>query len=50
MLARRVRGQLHEPGAFIDVDELQKAGINAADITKLRAAGVCTVLVRRLEE
>ena len=28
---------------FQDIDELQKAGINAADISKLKAAGVCTV-------
>ncbi|KAG0309492.1 hypothetical protein BGZ98_002004 [Dissophora globulifera] len=28
---------------FLEVDELQNHGINAADITKLRQAGVCTV-------
>jgi len=28
---------------FRDVDELQKAGINAADLAKLKAAGICTV-------
>ncbi|KAF9282722.1 Meiotic recombination protein dmc1 [Linnemannia elongata] len=28
---------------FTDVDELQNHGINAADITKLKQAGVCTI-------
>ena len=31
---------------FIDVDILQRSGVNAADITKLKGAGICTVLVR----
>ena len=29
--------------AFIPVEELQKAGINAAEITKLRKDGICTI-------
>jgi hypothetical protein len=32
--------------SLIDVDELQNHGINAADITKLKLAGVCTIKVR----
>lgn len=28
---------------FTDIDELQAHGINAADIKKLKAAGICTV-------
>lgn len=31
---------------LIDVDELQNHGINAADITKLKQAGVCTIKAR----
>jgi len=30
--------------AFKDVDQLQEQGINAADITKLKQAGLCTVM------
>ena len=29
--------------AFSEIDKLQEGGINAADITKLKAAGYCTV-------
>lgn len=28
---------------FTDIDELQAHGINAADIKKLKSAGICTV-------
>ena len=28
---------------FTDIDELQSHGINAADIKKLKASGICTV-------
>jgi len=28
---------------YQDIDELQKHGVNAADITKLKNAGICTV-------
>ena len=28
---------------FQDADELQKHGINAADIAKLKSAGICTI-------
>ncbi len=29
---------------FNDIDQLQQHGINMADITKLKGAGLCTVL------
>lgn len=32
-------------GTIINVDELQNHGINAGDITKLKAAGVCSIAV-----
>lgn len=32
-------------GTIINVDELQSHGINAGDITKLKAAGVCSIAV-----
>jgi hypothetical protein len=31
---------------FQDIDELQNQGIGAADIQKLKVAGICTVRVR----
>lgn len=31
---------------YYDIDELQKHGIGMADISKLKAAGICTVRVR----
>lgn len=31
--------------AIISIDELQNQGINASDIQKLRAAGICSVTV-----
>ena len=30
---------------FLDIEALQNQGIGAADITKLRVAGICTVRV-----
>jgi hypothetical protein len=33
---------------YIDIEVLQKAGINASDIAKLRTAGICTILVRHM--
>lgn len=32
-----------EVSFFTDIDELQAHGINAADIKKLKSAGICTV-------
>lgn len=32
-------------GIIINVDELQNHGINAGDITKLKAAGICSIAV-----
>lgn len=34
-----------EEEAFVSVDELQNHGIGAADIQKLRAAGICSIKV-----
>ncbi|KAF9350711.1 Meiotic recombination protein dmc1 [Mortierella sp. AD094] len=34
---------IEKPFIFSEIDELQNHGINAADITKLKQAGVCTV-------
>lgn len=36
-------------GTIINVDELQNHGINAGDITKLKAAGVCSIAVCMIE-
>lgn len=36
---------LHSQGFFQSIDELQNHGINAADISKLKAAGIATVKV-----
>ena len=30
-------------GLFVDVDTLQSFGVNAADLKKLKAVGICTV-------
>ena len=30
-------------GLFVDVDSLQSFGVNAADLKKLKAVGICTV-------
>jgi hypothetical protein len=35
-----------EHAEFIEIGELSKLGINAADITKLKSAGITTVRVR----
>lgn len=32
-----------EQATFIEIEKLQDCGINAADITKLKSAGYCTV-------
>lgn len=34
--------------SIISVDELQSQGVNASDIQKLKASGICTVSVRCL--
>lgn len=31
--------------AIVSIDELQGQGINASDIQKLRAAGICSITV-----
>lgn len=33
--------------SIISIDELQNHGINAADIVKLRSAGVCSIAVSK---
>lgn len=38
-------GDLQGAGSIINVDELQNHGINAGDISKLKAAGVCSIAV-----
>ncbi|KAG0286684.1 Meiotic recombination protein dmc1 [Linnemannia gamsii] len=38
-----IEEEVEEELFFTDVDELQNHGINAADITKLKQAGVCTI-------
>lgn len=42
--ASRTEGQDEEQ--FASVDELQNHGIGAADIQKLKQAGICTIKVR----
>jgi meiotic recombination protein DMC1 len=34
----------YEEHAFNEIDKLEQHGINMADINKLKAAGLCTVL------
>ncbi len=34
--------------AIVSIDELQGQGINASDIQKLRAAGICSITVSEL--
>ncbi|CAM9017873.1 unnamed protein product [Wickerhamomyces anomalus] len=36
--------------AIVSIDELQGQGINASDIQKLRAAGICSITIRGLSE
>lgn len=36
--------------SIVAIDELQSQGINASDIQKLRAAGICSITVSILEE
>lgn len=36
---------VNDEEVFVSIDELQNHGIGAADIQKLRAAGICTVKV-----
>lgn len=35
--------------SIISIDELQNHGINAADILKLRGAGVCSIAVSKIK-
>jgi hypothetical protein len=34
-----------DPVTILSIDELQSQGVNASDIQKLRAAGVCSIPV-----
>ncbi|CUV07151.1 unnamed protein product [Cryptosporidium hominis] len=43
-VAKQVSAKGVEEEAFVEIDKLQSAGINVADINKLKTAGLCTVL------
>ena len=39
-----IEEQMESEPAYNEIDKLQNQGINAADITKLKQAGICTVM------
>jgi len=46
--SQAVNVQVNDEEVFASIDDLQQHGIGAADIQKLRAAGICTIKVRMI--